>query len=91
MWKALKWFFIGWALLLILSDIQINTSLYKTWLRPWLRALVTKCCLEASTCCAALNIAARTSAQNKTPDASIGRCRLTGASEVCQVKDLTSG
>lgn len=29
MWKALKWFFIGWALLLILSDLQITTSLYK--------------------------------------------------------------
>ncbi|TNJ14203.1 hypothetical protein CF111_21445 [Aeromonas sobria] len=29
MWKALKWIFICWALLLILSDIQISTSLYK--------------------------------------------------------------
>ncbi|WAF91305.1 hypothetical protein NRZ28_03330 [Aeromonas hydrophila] len=29
MWKVLKWFFIGWALLLILSDLQITTSLYK--------------------------------------------------------------
>ena len=29
MWKALKWISSGWALLLILSDIQISTSLYK--------------------------------------------------------------
>ena len=29
MWTFLKWFFICWALLLILSDIQIRTSLYK--------------------------------------------------------------
>jgi hypothetical protein len=29
MWKALKWIFICWALLLILSDIQISASLYK--------------------------------------------------------------
>ena len=29
MWKALKWIFNCWALLLILSDIQISTSLYK--------------------------------------------------------------
>lgn len=29
MWKALKWSFIAAVLLLILSDIQINTSLYK--------------------------------------------------------------
>ena len=29
MWKALKWLFIGWVLLLILSDVQISTSLYK--------------------------------------------------------------
>ncbi|MDQ1885883.1 hypothetical protein [Aeromonas salmonicida] len=29
MWKVLKWLFIGWVLLLILSDVQISTSLYK--------------------------------------------------------------
>ncbi|PJG59119.1 hypothetical protein [Aeromonas cavernicola] len=29
MWWALKWFFISWALLLMLSDIQISTSLYQ--------------------------------------------------------------
>lgn len=29
MWKVLKWLVIGGVLLLILSDVQISTSLYK--------------------------------------------------------------
>lgn len=29
MWKALKWSFIAAVLLLILSDIQLKTSIYK--------------------------------------------------------------
>ncbi|MCS3461678.1 hypothetical protein ACW5WQ_15135 [Aeromonas rivuli] len=29
MWTLLKWFFIGWVLLLILSDIELSTSIYR--------------------------------------------------------------